>query len=65
MLEVGPQHPVLLVVQLSDAVHGPGLSVVEEDPAHALGVPGHHHQVLLHVEVGLPLARVPDPAHDT
>ena len=61
VLQVGPQHPVLLVVQVPDTPHSPGLPVIKEDAGHALGVPGHRYDVLLHMKVGLPLPRMADP----
>ena len=61
VLELGPQHPELLVVEVPDALHRPGRPVVEEDTGYTLGVPWHHHTVPLHMKVGLPLTRVADP----
>ena len=61
VLELGPQHPELLVVKVPDSLHSPGHLVVEEDPGDTLGVPRHGYAVPLNMKVGLPLTRVADP----
>ena len=55
LTNVGPQDPVLPVHQVPDPGDHLAPGVEHEDPRRVLGQPRHHHQVVDHVQVGLPL----------
>lgn len=55
LTNVGPQDPVLPVHQVPDPADGLTPRVKHEDPGGVLGQTRHHHQVVDHVQVRLPL----------